>query len=110
MQIDILLNILRPEMLLLVFLGTLFGVIMGAIPGLTGSIGIALLIPLTYNMQPDAALLMMGGIFMGGMYGGSITAILINVPGDVCAACTAIEGHPMAKQGRKGLKIREEEG
>jgi putative tricarboxylic transport membrane protein len=100
MNIDILLNILRPDMLLLVFLGTLFGTVMGAIPGLTGSIGIALLIPLTYTMQPDAALLMMGGIFMGGMYGGSITAILLNVPGDVCAACTAIEGHPMAQKGR----------
>lgn len=96
----ILLNLLTPEMLLFCCFGTLFGVVMGAIPGLNGAVGITLLLPLTFGMRPDVAVVMLGGIFMGGMYGGSITAILINVPGDVVAACTAMEGYPMALQGR----------
>lgn len=97
---DILLGILQPQMLLLAAAGTIFGVVLGAIPGLSGTIGIALLLPLTFTMAPKAAILMLGGIFMGGMYGGSITAILINVPGDLCATCTAMEGYPLAKKGR----------
>ena len=100
MTLDILQQILEPQMLLLVFGGVLMGVVLGAIPGLSGTIGIALLLPITFNMEPAQAILTLGGIFMGGMYGGSITAILINVPGDLCATCTAIEGYPMAKQGR----------
>jgi len=87
-------------MLLLVLGGVFLGVVLGAIPGLSGTIGIALLLPITFKMQPAQAILMLGGIFMGGMYGGSITAILINVPGDLCATCTAIEGYPLAKKGR----------
>jgi putative tricarboxylic transport membrane protein len=93
-------HIIEPRLLLLVLGGTLFGVTLGAIPGLSGTIGIALLLPITFSMQPDAAILTLGGIFMGGMYGGSITAILINVPGDLPATLTAIEGYPMAKEGR----------
>lgn len=100
MSVDILLNIVSPQMLLLVLSGTLFGVVLGAIPGLSGTIGIALLLPLTFSMKPDAAILTLGGIFMGGMYGGSITAILINVPGDLAATCTAFDGYPLAKAGR----------
>jgi putative tricarboxylic transport membrane protein len=100
MTLEILLNILSPHMLFLVASGTLFGVVLGAIPGLSGTIGIALLLPLTFSMEPDAAILTLGGIFMGGMYGGSITAILINVPGDLSATCTAFDGYPLAKTGR----------
>jgi len=81
-------------------LGTVFGIIMGAVPGLNGAVGASLLLPFTFSMDPAAGILMLGGIYMGGMYGGSITAILINVPGDVVATCTAIEGHPLAKEGR----------
>ncbi|MBQ6366596.1 MAG: tripartite tricarboxylate transporter permease [Oscillospiraceae bacterium] len=93
-------QIFHPQMLLLVLGGVLMGVVLGAIPGLSGTIGIALLLPITFNMQPAQAILTLGGIFMGGMYGGSITAILINVPGDLCATCTAMEGYPLAKKGR----------
>jgi len=100
MTLEILKQILEPQMLLLVFGGVLMGVVLGAIPGLSGTIGIALLLPVTFNMEPAQAILTLGGIFMGGMYGGSITAILINVPGDLCATCTALEGYPMAKKGR----------
>jgi len=100
MVISVLQQILNPQMLLLVLGGVFLGVVLGAIPGLSGTIGIALLLPITFKMQPAQAILMLGGIFMGGMYGGSITAILINVPGDLCATCTAIEGYPLAKKGR----------
>ena len=100
MFLDVLSQIFHPQMLLLVLGGVLMGVILGAIPGLSGTIGIALLLPITFNMQPAQAILTLGGIFMGGMYGGSITAILINVPGDLCATCTAMEGYPLAKKGK----------
>lgn len=100
MVLNVLGQIFHPQMLALVLGGVLMGVILGAIPGLSGTIGIALLLPITFNMQPAQAILTLGGIFMGGMYGGSITAILINVPGDLCATCTAIEGYPMAKKGK----------
>lgn len=84
----------------MVFAGVLIGIVVGAIPGLNGAIGISLLLPLTFTMEPQIGLLLLGGIYMGGMYGGSITAILINVPGDVVAAPVAMEGYPLTQQGR----------
>ncbi|MGJ7461489.1 tripartite tricarboxylate transporter permease [Halomonas sp. MA07-2] len=97
---SILLNLLTPSVFLVVFAGVLIGIVVGAIPGLNGAIGISLLLPLTFAMEPQIGLLLLGGIYMGGMYGGSITAILINVPGDVVAAPVAMEGYPMTQQGR----------
>ncbi|WP_333834467.1 tripartite tricarboxylate transporter permease [Rubrimonas sp.] len=88
------------SVLLAVFVGVLIGVLVGAVPGLNGAIGISLLLPLTFAMEPEVGLLLLGGIYMGCMYGGSITAILINVPGDVVAAPVAMEGFPMTQQGR----------
>lgn len=100
MDLTILQSLLKPDLILLCLAGTAFGVVMGAVPGLNGAVGVSLLLPLTYNLSPVAGLLMLGGIYMGGMYGGSITAILINVPGDVVATCTAMEGYPMTLQGK----------
>jgi putative tricarboxylic transport membrane protein len=80
--------------------GTLLGVLVGAIPGLNGAVGVALLVPFTFSMSPENGLLLLGGIYMGSHYGGAITAILLNTPGDVVAACTAMEGYPMARQGK----------
>lgn len=88
--------------LILVFGGTLLGIIVGAIPGLTATLAISLLIPLTFTMDPVPALVMLLGIYCGGIYGGSITAILINAPGTPGAAATLLDGHPMAKKGRAG--------
>lgn len=88
------------DVLLAVFAGVLVGILVGAVPGLNGAVGISLLLPLTFAMQPEIGLLLLGGIYMGCMYGGSITAILINVPGDVVAAPAAMEGFPLTKQGR----------
>jgi putative tricarboxylic transport membrane protein len=88
------------DVLLAVFAGVLIGILVGAIPGLNGAIGISLLLPLTFALEPQVGLLLLGGIYMGCMYGGSITAILINVPGDVVAAPVAMEGYPLTQQGR----------
>ena len=89
-----------PLSLLAAFAATLIGIVLGAIPGLNGGIGIAVMMPFTYSMSPTLGLLFLGGIYMGSSYGGAITAVLINCPGTSNATCTAIEGYPMAKQGR----------
>lgn len=93
-------NFTDPFTLILIGFGTLLGVFVGAIPGLNGAIGVALLVPFTFSLSPENGLLMLGGIYMGSHYGGAITAILLNAPGDVVAVCTAMEGNPMAKQGK----------
>ena len=91
---------LEPMVLLYCFIGVLSGIIIGALPGLGPSTGIAILLPLTYGMNPTAGIVMLAGIYYGAMYGGSITSILINTPGDSAAVVTAFDGHPMAKNGR----------
>lgn len=96
---DIIGQLFNLQMLFVATLGTVIGVIFGAIPGLTGMVGISLLLPLTFVFPPQAGLLLLGGIYMGSMYGGSITAILINVPGSPEATFTAVEGFPLTKKG-----------
>jgi putative tricarboxylic transport membrane protein len=86
-----------------VFTGVTAGIFIGAIPGLTATMSVALLVPLTFKMNPVAGLAMLIGVYKGGIYGGSITAILINTPGTPAAAATALDGYPLTKQG-KGLK------
>jgi len=100
MNIDILLQVLKPETALFAVFGVLLGIVFGAIPGLNGLIGVSMLLPITFTLPPAEGLLLLGGIYMGGMYGGSITAILINVPGSVEATCTAWDGYPLAEMGR----------
>jgi len=80
--------------------GVVLGILFGAMPGLNGVVGVALLLPLTYKLRPELGLMMLGGIYMGASYGGSISAILLNCPGTGEAACTALNGNPMAKQGK----------
>lgn len=96
---------LTPMNLLMVALGTASGVTLGAIPGLTATMAIAILIPFTYGFQILPATALMLGIYCGGMYGGSIAAILIRVPGAPCNAATALDGYPMARQGLAGRAI-----
>lgn len=95
-----LMAVFHPTSFLLIALGTAAGVIFGALPGLSGPIGVALLLPFTFNLDPAAGLLMLGGIYMGSSYGGSITGILLNTPGTTEAAPTTLEGFPLAQQGR----------
>ncbi len=86
-----------------VFTGVTAGIFIGAIPGLTATMSVALLVPVTFKMNPVAGLAMLIGVYKGGIYGGSITAILINTPGTPAAAATALDGYPLAKKG-KGVK------
>lgn len=87
--------------------GTIIGILAGAIPGLSSTLAISLLVPITFAMDPLPALSMLGGIYNGGMYGGSITACLFNVPGAASAAVTAFDGYPLAMQGkpRRALQL-----
>src|SRR5688572_22995807 len=95
----------QPINLWYTFLGCFLGTIIGVLPGIGPSAGIALLIPVTYGMNPTSALIMMCGIFYGARYGGSTTAILINTPGEASSVMTAIDGYQMARKGRAGAAL-----
>src|SRR3989337_3542741 len=96
---------LQPVNLWYTFLGVFLGTIIGVLAGIGPSAGIALLIPVTYGMNPTSALIMMAGIFYGARYGGSTTSILINTPGEASSVMTAIDGYQMAKNGRAGAAL-----
>ena len=83
-------------------LGVFLGTLLGALPGVGAIMGVALLVPLVFGMDPLAGLIMLAGIYYGGQYGGAISAILLNIPGDAPAIMTMLDGHPMAKQGQAG--------
>ena len=87
------------------FLGVFLGTIIGVLPGIGPSAGIALLIPVTFGMNPTSALIMMCGIYYGTKYGGSTTAILIRTPGEAASVMTSIDGYEMAKKGRAGAAL-----
>jgi len=82
------------------------GILVGAMPGLSATMGVALLIPFTFGMQPLTALAAMAGMYNGAIYGGSIAAILLNIPGTPAAVCTTLDGHPMAKRGEGVLALQ----
>ncbi len=96
---QVLVNLFSVQTLVVCFLGTAAGVILGAIPGMNGGIGIAVMLPFTYAMRPEQGLLFLGGIYLGSSYGGSISGILINCPGTAEASCTALEGYQMTRKG-----------
>jgi putative tricarboxylic transport membrane protein len=87
-------------------IGTLAGMVVGSLPGLTATMAIAVLIPLTFSMTPLVALGIMAGIYNGAMYGGAVPAILLNVPGTPPSIVTTFDGHPLAKQGRAALALK----
>lgn len=95
-------NLFQIENILILIAGSLIGYIVGIIPGLTPSIGIALLIPLTFSLEKSTALILISSLYMAAEYGGGITAILLNAPGTPAAAATAFDGYPMLKKGRGG--------
>jgi len=90
---------------LLLLFGTIWGILFGCVPGLTGIVGVALLIPFTFTLNPIEGLLMLGAVYVGSTFGGSISAILFNTPGAPEAACTTLDGYPMAKKGQAGKAI-----
>ena len=95
---------LTPTCLGLAFVGCILGTMIGALPGLGPSNGVAILIPLSFSLELDAiqALVLMTSVYYGAMYGGRISSILLNIPGDEPAMMTTLDGYPMAKQGRAG--------
>jgi putative tricarboxylic transport membrane protein len=95
----------EPHHAIYTFVGVLVGTLIGMLPGIGPSAGIALLLPLTFGMEPAAALMMLAGIYYGAMYGGAISAILINTPGDAAAVMTVLDGYPMARAGRAGAAL-----
>jgi len=94
-----------PWLLFLTAAGTLAGIYVGAIPGLSVTMATSILISFTFKWPVNDALALIVGVFMGGVYGGSRTAILLNIPGAPSAIATAIEGYPMAKRGEAGEAI-----
>lgn len=93
---------LSPINLLFVFVGVLVGMVIGVIPGLGPTATIALLLPLTYNLEPATAVIMLAGIYYGSMYGGTITSVLLHLPGEAASVVTTFDGYQMARQGRAG--------
>lgn len=101
--IDVLLGYLSsPMMLGLVVLGTVLGLVLGAIPGISSTMALAILTPVTFTMEPGVAMLFLISVFMSSVYGGSISAILMKLPGTPASIFTQIDGYPMAQQGRAG--------
>ena len=93
---------LTPANLGFCFIGALIGTLVGVLPGIAPITTIAILLPFTFSLPPASSLIMLAGIFYGAQYGGSPTAILVNVPGESSAIVTCLDGHQMAKQGRAG--------
>ncbi|MGE8454399.1 MAG: tripartite tricarboxylate transporter permease, partial [Pseudomonadales bacterium] len=94
-----------PENLSYAFLGCLLGTLVGVLPGLGPVPTIAMLLPITYVLPPTAGLIMLAGIYYGTQYGGSTTAILVNLPGETSAVVTVLDGHQMARNGRAGAAL-----
>ncbi|HXF87276.1 MAG TPA: tripartite tricarboxylate transporter permease [Xanthobacteraceae bacterium] len=94
--------VLQPYNIMLMLVGIVLGVIIGVLPGLGGANGIAILLPLTFAMPPTSAIIMLSCIYWGALFGGAITAILFNIPGEPWSVATTFDGHPMAQQGKAG--------
>ena len=96
---------LQPNILLYCFIGVFLGTFIGVLPGIGPLAAISLLLPITYHIEPTAAIVMLAGVYYGAEYGGSTASILLNLPGTAANAVTCLDGHPMAKQGRAGVAL-----
>ncbi len=103
--IEYLLNALTPVNVLLAIAGVIAGTIIGALPGLTATMAVAVLVPFTFGVRPDSGLIALGAIYTGAIYGGSYSAVLLNTPGTPSAIATTFDGFPMAKKGDGDLAI-----
>lgn len=99
------LGVLEWNTLLMIFLGVTGGIIIGSLPGLTATMGVALLVPFTFGLPFNQSIGMLLGIFSGSIYGGSISAILISTPGTPAAAATLLDGYPLTKKGEAGRAL-----
>ncbi|MBK6981599.1 MAG: tripartite tricarboxylate transporter permease [Betaproteobacteria bacterium] len=103
--IEFLVDALTPLNLLLAVGGVICGTVIGALPGLTATMAVAVLVPFTFGMRPDSALISLGAIYTGAIYGGAYSAVLLNTPGTPSAIATTFDGYPMAKRGDGDLAI-----
>src|SRR5579871_808220 len=94
--------VIQPFNLLLMVVGILLGVIVGVLPGLGGANGVAILLPLTFSMSPTSAIVMLSCLYWGALFGGAITSILFNIPGEPWSVATTFDGFPLAQKGRAG--------
>ena len=97
--------ILTPANLGLMFVGIVLGVLIGVLPGLGGANGVAILLPLTFSMSPTSAIVMLSCIYWGALFGGAITSILFNIPGEPWSVATTFDGYPMAQRGQAGQAL-----
>ncbi len=105
MDIGNFLAALTPLNLMFALFGVAAGTIIGSIPGLTATMAVAVLVPITFSMEPASALILLGAIYTGAIYGGAYSAILLNTPGTPSAIATTFDGYPMAKQGKGDLAV-----
>ena len=96
---------LTPINLVAAVISVAIGITIGALPGLSAAMGVALLIPITFGMDPSTGLITLAGVYCGAIFGGSISAILIRTPGTPAAAATAIDGYELTKQGKAGTAL-----
>jgi putative tricarboxylic transport membrane protein len=95
-------TVLEPFNIGVMIVGILLGVIIGVLPGLGGANGVAILLPLTFSMPPTSAIIMLSCIYWGALFGGAITSVLFNIPGEPWSVATTFDGHPMAQNGKAG--------
>ena len=91
--------------LIFMLIGILLGVLIGVLPGLGGANGVAILLPLTFTMPPTSAIIMLSCIYWGALFGGAITSILFNIPGEPWSVATTFDGYPMAQKGQAGQAL-----
>ncbi|MBI3434212.1 MAG: tripartite tricarboxylate transporter permease [Proteobacteria bacterium] len=94
--------VLQPFNIMVMFIGIILGVLIGVLPGLGGANGVAILLPLTFTMSPTSAIIMLSCIYWGALFGGAITSVLFNIPGEPWSVATTFDGHPMAQKGQAG--------
>lgn len=97
--------VLTPMNILLMFVGIILGVLIGVLPGLGGANGVAILLPLTFSMSPTSAIIMLSCIYWGALFGGAITSVLFNIPGEPWSVATTFDGYPMAQKGQAGQAL-----
>ena len=105
-SLEILNYLFTYQNILAVVAGVFIGILIGMLPGLTANLGVALLLPVTYGLEPTSALLLLVSVYTSAIYGGSFPAILINAPGTSASAATALDGYVLTQKGQFNLAIR----
>src|ERR671931_2349590 len=96
---------ITPYNLWVAIIGIFLGTIIGVLPGLGGANGVALLLPLTFRMPPTSAIILLTSVYWGALFGGAITSILFNIPGEPWSVATTFDGYPLARRGRSGQAL-----